>query len=55
MDAFALESDHLADFKRPRAYYFVDDLPKNPSGKIQKFKLREDEADVDPEAETIAS
>ncbi|WP_440771303.1 fatty acid--CoA ligase [Natronorubrum sp. DTA28] len=55
LDSFALESDHLADFKRPRAYYFVDDLPKNPSGKIQKFKLREDEADVDPEAETIAS
>ncbi|WP_121744476.1 long-chain-fatty-acid--CoA ligase [Natronorubrum halophilum] len=55
LDAFLLENDHLADFKRPRAYYFVDELPKNPSGKIQKFKLREGEADVDPEAETVAS
>ncbi|WP_339103416.1 fatty acid--CoA ligase [Haloterrigena salinisoli] len=55
LDEFALESDRLADFKRPRTYYFVDELPKNPSGKIQKFKLREDEADVDPEAERVAS
>ncbi|QSW99062.1 fatty acid--CoA ligase [Haloterrigena alkaliphila] len=55
LDEFVLESDRLADFKRPRAYYFVDELPKNPSGKIQKFKLREDEADVDPERETVAS
>ncbi|QFU83859.1 fatty acid--CoA ligase [Natronorubrum aibiense] len=55
LDAFALESDQLAYFKRPRAYYFVDDLPKNPSGKIQKFKLREDEAAIDPDAEPITS
>ena len=44
-----LETDRLAEFKRPRAYYFIDELPKNPSGKVQKFKLREAE-DVDPEA-----
>ncbi|WP_265111830.1 fatty acid--CoA ligase [Halosolutus halophilus] len=55
LDEFAVESDQLADFKRPRRYYFVDELPKNPSGKIQKFKLREDEADVEPEAESITS
>ncbi len=55
LDEFALESDQLADFKRPRAYYFVDELPKNPSGKVQKFKLREDEAAVDPDGESIAS
>jgi long-chain acyl-CoA synthetase len=54
LDAFVRESDRLADFKRPRAYYFVDELPKNPSGKIQKFKLRED-ADLEPEAETVSS
>jgi len=41
LDAFMQDSDALADFKRPRAYYFVDELPKNPSGKVQKFKLRE--------------
>ncbi|MXV63162.1 long-chain-fatty-acid--CoA ligase [Natronorubrum sp. JWXQ-INN-674] len=55
LDSFVVESDRLADFKRPRAYYFVDELPKNPSGKIQKFKLRDDEGDVDSEAETVAS
>jgi len=42
LEAFCLESDDLADFKRPREYYFVDELPKNPSGKVQKFKLRDD-------------
>ncbi|WP_226041699.1 long-chain-fatty-acid--CoA ligase [Natrinema sp. DC36] len=55
LDEFVLESDRLADFKRPRTYYFVDELPKNPSGKIQKFKLREDEAGLEPEVETVAS
>ncbi|MFT4881450.1 MAG: long-chain acyl-CoA synthetase [Salinirussus sp.] len=48
LEEYTLETDDLADFKRPRAYYFVDELPKNPSGKVQKFKLREGE-DVDPE------
>ncbi|WP_435551906.1 fatty acid--CoA ligase [Natrinema sp. CGMCC1.2065] len=55
LDAFVRESDQLADFKRPRTYYFVDELPKNPSGKVQKFKLREDEADLEPEPETVTS
>jgi acyl-CoA synthetase (AMP-forming)/AMP-acid ligase II len=50
LDEFMRDTDDLANFKRPRAYYFVDELPKNPSGKVQKFKLRDDEADVDPEA-----
>ena len=40
LDQFCLDSTDLADFKRPRAYYFRDELPKNPSGKIQKYKLR---------------
>jgi acyl-CoA synthetase (AMP-forming)/AMP-acid ligase II len=42
LEEYVLESDDLADFKRPRAYRFVEELPKNPSGKVQKFKLRED-------------
>ncbi len=46
LDDFMRESDDLADFKRPREYYFVDELPKNPSGKVQKFKLREESAEV---------
>lgn len=33
-------SKYLAGYKRPRAYYFLDSLPKNPSGKILKRDLR---------------
>lgn len=40
LDSFCCDSPDLADFKRPREYYFPDELPKNPSGKIQKYKLR---------------
>lgn len=53
LEAYFLDSDALADFKRPRKYYFVDELPKNPSGKVQKFKLRDGEADIDPEVEDV--
>ena len=35
---FALES--LADYKTPRQYYFVDELPRNPTGKVIKPELR---------------
>jgi acyl-CoA synthetase (AMP-forming)/AMP-acid ligase II len=52
LDAYMLETDRLADFKRPREYYFVEELPKNPSGKVQKFRLRSDE--VDPEGTAVA-
>lgn len=45
LDAFCRDHDELADFKRPRDYYFIEDLPRNPSGKIQKFKLRDEDAD----------
>lgn len=43
LDQFCLDSSDLADFKRPREYYFRESLPKNPSGKIQKYKLRGEE------------
>ena len=33
--------DHIARYKRPRAYRFVDDLPKNNYGKVLKTALRE--------------
>ncbi len=33
--------DNIARFKRPRAYCFVDHLPKNNYGKILKTQLRE--------------
>ncbi len=42
LDAFCLE--HIARFKRPKHYRFVDDLPKNNYGKVLKTTLRELEA-----------
>ncbi len=52
LDAYCKNSDHLADYKRPRAYYFVEELPRNASGKIQKFLLRKqfEEKQADPTA-----
>ncbi|MBM7647807.1 fatty-acyl-CoA synthase [Bacillus ectoiniformans] len=41
LDAFCKNSDKLADYKRPRSYIFTDALPRNASGKIQKFILRQ--------------
>jgi long-chain acyl-CoA synthetase len=38
LDAFCLE--HIARFKRPKRYRFVDELPKNPTGKVLKRELR---------------
>lgn len=36
LDAYCTGRDELADFKRPRSYYFVDELPRNPSGKLRE-------------------
>lgn len=44
MDTTALDdfcTHHIARFKRPRYYRFVDALPKNSNGKILKKALRE--------------
>ncbi|MBW2631824.1 MAG: fatty-acid--CoA ligase, partial [Deltaproteobacteria bacterium] len=34
--------DKLAGYKTPRTIKFVDELPHTPSGKVMKYKLRED-------------
>ena len=31
----------LSDYMRPMKYAFHDDLPRNPSGKVQRFKLKQ--------------
>ena len=31
----------LADYKKPRRVHFVDQLPRNPTGKVLKRELRE--------------
>ena len=40
LDEHCLESTALADFKRPRAYEIVDQIPRNASGKKLRYKLR---------------
>ncbi len=39
LDAFCI--GHIARFKRPKHYVFVDELPKNATGKVLKRELRE--------------
>ncbi|MFG6121368.1 fatty acid--CoA ligase [Thalassobacillus sp. B23F22_16] len=41
LDEFCTATERLARYKRPRRYEFVEELPRNASGKLQKFKLRE--------------
>ena len=41
LDRFCLDSPDLADFKRPRHYFFVDEIPANPTGKVERGKLKE--------------
>ena len=36
--------EKLAPFKYPRWIQFVDDLPRTATGKVQRFKLREQNA-----------
>jgi benzoate-CoA ligase len=50
-EAFACALDShartlLAPFKCPRWFTFIDDLPKTATGKIQRFRLREQGAEV---------
>jgi long-chain acyl-CoA synthetase len=35
--------ERLADYKRPRLVVFVDELPRDPNGKIAKHRLRADD------------
>jgi long-chain acyl-CoA synthetase len=48
LDRLCLE--HIARFKRPRAYRFVDALPKNNYGKVLKTELRRRLAEEEPSA-----
>ena len=39
-DAQTLVNEQLARFKHPRIYHFVEELPRNAMGKVQKAELR---------------
>lgn len=45
-DLKAFVKDKLAPYKYPRFIEFVTELPKTATGKIQRFKLRQQEADA---------
>ena len=34
-----LTREHMANYKVPRSFTFIDELPRNASGKVQKFML----------------
>jgi fatty-acyl-CoA synthase len=40
LEEWCKNSQRLANYKRPRTYIFCEALPRNASGKIQKFVLR---------------
>ena len=46
LDAFCRE--RLATYKVPARWFLVDDLPTTPSGKTQKYVLRDELADAEP-------
>lgn len=46
LEEYCKNSELLANYKRPRKYIFCDVLPRNASGKIQKFVLRKQLEDL---------
>lgn len=42
---------NLAEYKHPREVEFVEELPRTTTGKVQKFKLREQDEEEEAEAE----
>jgi 2-furoate---CoA ligase len=52
LDAWCRQSD-LVNFKLPRDYVFVDDIPKSPVGKILRRKLQAGEYTPDSKAQAV--
>jgi acyl-CoA synthetase (AMP-forming)/AMP-acid ligase II len=40
-ELIAFCNERIADYKKPRSVDFVDELPRNPAGKLLKMKIRE--------------
>ncbi|WP_424765580.1 class I adenylate-forming enzyme family protein [Paenibacillus sp. sgz302251] len=43
LDQFCKQHPKLSNFKRPRKYVFINEIPKNPSGKILRRELQRDD------------
>ncbi len=39
LDQFCRDSSQLANFKRPRRYFFIDEIPASPTGKVDRTRL----------------
>ena len=50
-DVLAICREKLAEFKVPKrvVFYDAEDLPKTPTGKVQKYRLARQLADSRPE------
>ncbi|WP_080508330.1 AMP-binding protein [Haloparvum sedimenti] len=46
LDEYCRKSDDLADFKRPRTYFFTEELAKSNVGKILRKELQKDDVDL---------
>lgn len=51
LDEHCLQSNELADFKRPRKYYFVDEFSKSNVGKILRKELQKRDLNFNVHAE----
>ena len=40
-EIIAKAAESLPRFKQPKRIHFMDQLPRTPTGKVQRFKLRE--------------
>lgn len=49
LEAYCLESPDLANFKRPRHYFFVDNVPSNSTGKVEREQLKAQLGKLRPE------
>ena len=45
-DVIKALAGHLAKFKQPKRVFFVDALPRNTMGKVQKKQLRDQYRDI---------
>jgi len=41
-ELFAYAKEKLPGYKRPKVIYFLPALPRNPSGKVLKYEMKED-------------